>query len=184
MTKIKAIFALFLLIFSGLLQAAFITKPFEALVQVANNGGVEGVAVGDVFSGELTYDDAIVTPQQDGTIIVDLQNPQEGSLVFNFNGITDPIFAVSATLSPIGALVDLNFSIDIGNRFFFSTDLDNPLKFNFEFSKLDDEGNQIITANGAGIFREPVVVQQTPIPAAFWLFVSGLGLIVRRRTVG
>lgn len=175
----KTIISAALMLFAGFVQAASITKPFEVVVQNVNNGAEVGIVAGNVFQGQLSYDDNFLTQQQDGNFLAGSDTLQI-DFAFNFpQNFTPPqLFVNSATFSQGGALVNLDFSIDIGNQFFFSMNYYDPLKFNFEFSKLVDnngEPEQVIVANGSGIVREPVV--QTPLPGAAWLFLSGLGLL-------
>ena len=170
-----------LLLLAGYVEAATVTKKFEAVVETVSND--TEVKAGAIFPGLLTFDDNDLTPDNGNFIIL-------GDLLqieFTFQGLLfeavppDQAFVInSATFSPTGSLLDLSFFADFPNRLIFSADREK-LKFDFEFSKLDDEGNQITTASGTGIIREPI--PDVPLPGAAWLFLSGLALLISRRKI-
>ncbi len=181
MKIIKIVITSIILVFASSGYAAPVTLPFEVVVQVIGNGGAVGIDAGDVFQGQISYDNANLT-EDNGNF---LAFPPDLIIDFAFNSgsnfVEPQLFINSATFSPAGALVDLDFSVDVPNQFFFST---QGLNFNFEFSKLvniDDVPTQVTVAAGNGIVREPVVA--TPLPGALWLFLSGAGLLSARRRV-
>lgn len=135
-----------------------------------------GVSVGDLFFGALNFDDGALIDNGDGTFSVfdpDLQV----SFAFNFatDFVSPELFVVGAVLDSAGNLLDLDFSIDVPNAFFFSAAPGG--RFSFDFSALDSDGEQISIGAGDGAYFETVV----PVPGAALIFLSGLGALGLRR---
>lgn len=159
-------------------SAALVTLPFTIEVE-AVSAVAEGVDVGSRFDGTVRYDDTDLTPDG-GNFVVGSTLEIDFAFTRGSNFVSPELFIASATVSAGGELVDLDFSVDVPNDFFFNA---SNLVFNYEFSRLelDEEGNQVqvTIANGRGSFLQPVI--EVPAPAPALLLLPVMAMLARRR---
>ncbi|MFN8829375.1 MAG: hypothetical protein ACK5W0_05840 [Labrys sp. (in: a-proteobacteria)] len=165
-------------------QATTVTVNFTIKITEVEVPG-KGADVGDTFAGSLSYDNAgvvagvptpllsLLFPFFDRTITQDGPDVPAGA---------DPLVGLEATFSGDGSLTGLFFSADVPVDFFIFVD---GLDFSFDYSALDEDGEQVTIASGEGVLipeESPIAV---PLPATAPLLLSAfvVAAVVRRRAV-
>lgn len=153
-------------------QAALVSGNLTGNLTFADAGNVFGLTATDTIELDVVYDDAGLTGAGGETVFFNLPgNTMDftvGSLMFSED--MDTAGGIGPTLSFFdGALTEIKYDTQFGTSgIFFS--------FISFFEGSDDAGNAIGGDWDLGSYAvSPAVV---PVPAAFWLFASGLIALV------
>ena len=153
-------------------NAAVVNFTIDGIVNSADAGNVFNLSAGNTISASGSFDDSVLSGGDTGTVLFDMSSGNSLSLSFGtmtFQASDDIDYASGNPFITLnaGSLTAFDFAANVGTLGYLTS---------FELNvDAEDDSYNFVNATWTGITIDSTTV---PVPAAVWLFGSGLlGLV-------